>query len=102
MVSPYRMLSPYRHPLVGRCIGPTGSFGPGLLRCTHRDRVGSKANETALIEEGGQGIAAFSGLTRYPSRRCNPGSLAKFAAMRRASSRVSSLAAERRPGSFSK
>ena len=37
-----------------------------------------------------------------PFRRTSPGSLAKFAAMRRASSRVSSLAAERRPGSSSK
>ena len=41
---------------------------------------------------------------RFPvaKRRNNSGSLAKFAAIRRASSRVSSLAAERRPGSSSK
>ncbi len=37
-----------------------------------------------------------------PYRCSNSGSLAKFAAMRRASSRVSSFAAERRPGSSSK
>ena len=36
------------------------------------------------------------------SERSSSGSLANFAAMRRASSRVSSLAAERRPGSSSK
>jgi hypothetical protein len=35
-------------------------------------------------------------------RRSSSGSLAKFAAMRRASSRVSRLVAERRPGSSSK
>jgi hypothetical protein len=35
-------------------------------------------------------------------RRSNSGSLAKFAAMRRASSLVSSFAAARRPGSSSK
>jgi hypothetical protein len=34
-------------------------------------------------------------------RRSSSGSLAKFAAIRRASSLVSSLAAERRPGSSS-
>ena len=37
-----------------------------------------------------------------PFRRSSSGSLAKFAASRRASSLVSSLAAERRPGSSSK
>jgi predicted small metal-binding protein len=50
------------------------------------------------VKKGGQGIAAVSGLTQYPSRRTNSGSLAKFAAVRRASSRVSGLVAERRCG----
>jgi hypothetical protein len=48
----------------------------------------------------GCGGGALYGLSAF--RRSNSGSLAKFAAMQRASSRVSSLAAERRPGSSSK
>ena len=58
-----------------------------------RDKVGSYAHNQAPM---------WHGLMIVQGRCTISGSLAKFAAIRRASSLVSSFAAERRPGSSSK
>ena len=60
-------------------------------------KLTSKAQH--LLAERGVGL---SGGEQTWDQRSSSGSLAKLAAMRRASSRVSSFAAERRPGSSSK
>jgi hypothetical protein len=44
-----------------------------------------------MYKKSSSAVAAAAKRGHYPSRRKNPGSLAKFAAMRRASSRLSRL-----------
>jgi hypothetical protein len=79
IVSGFRRIGLAHHrPLASTKIVPAGlDFAPVLVR----------GNVIAAFDPGGHAVA---------------GSLAKFAAMRRASSRVSRLVAERRCGSSSK
>jgi hypothetical protein len=81
-------------------LGEPSCDEPIVIQMTDRvwSSTWSAAERTPALRLGRRG--ALYGLSAF--RRNNSGSLAKFAASRRASSLVSSLAAERRPGSSSK
>jgi|GEM_PF-5633725 len=90
------------------CVGLGGRYHPrslhrglrGSVPRTIRPSSGGDAQEPRKPDGRLGRREALYGLTSF--RRSSPGSLAKFAAMRRASCLVSLLVAERRPGFSSK